>query len=65
MIPVPLPSQTAQVAYTFLDLNEHTPGKANAQDFQSKGPVIPQTMDDMPPKASKEELQAKAKELNQ
>ena len=53
------------VAYVLLDLNEHTPGKANAQDFQSKGPVIPKTMDDMPPKASKEELQAKAKELNQ
>ena len=55
----------SSAAYTFLDINEHTPEKANAQDFQSKGPVIPQTMDDMPPKASKEELKARAKELNQ
>ncbi|MCJ1251195.1 hypothetical protein MMC30_008426 [Trapelia coarctata] len=45
--------------------NEHTAGKPSAQDLQSKGPVIPQSMDDMPPAASKEELQAKAKELNQ
>ncbi|MCJ1256052.1 hypothetical protein MMC24_003872 [Lignoscripta atroalba] len=45
--------------------NEHTPGKPSVQDIQSKGPAIPQTMDDMPPKASKEELKARAKELNQ
>lgn len=48
--------------------NEHTPGsgmKASAQDFQSKGPQIPMNMDDMPPKASKEELRARAEELNQ
>ncbi len=65
--------------------NEHTPGnslKASAQDFQSKGPQIPLSMDgtsswgiacvtdadlggaDMPPKASKEELRARAEELN-
>lgn len=63
---------------------EHTPGdgvKATAQDFQSKGPQIPTSMDgrkppqlgdgtdtdgevDMPPKASKEELKARAEELN-
>jgi len=24
--------------------NEHTPGKASAQDFQSKGPAIPMNM---------------------
>ncbi|MCJ1408275.1 hypothetical protein MMC19_002349 [Ptychographa xylographoides] len=47
------------------DLNEHQDKKASAQDFQSKGPAIPQSMDDMPPKASKEELKARAKELNQ
>ncbi|MCJ1298977.1 hypothetical protein MMC08_001768 [Hypocenomyce scalaris] len=44
--------------------NEHTPGKASAQDFQSKGPQIPTSMDDMPPKASKDELKARAEELN-
>ncbi|KAL8773518.1 MAG: hypothetical protein Q9209_001622 [Squamulea sp. 1 TL-2023] len=47
--------------------NEHAPdasGKASAQDFQSKGPQIPMNMDDMPPKASKEELKARAAELN-
>ena len=48
-----------------LDENEYTPGKPSVQDLQSKGPVIPQSKDDMPPAASKEELQAKAKELNQ
>ena len=46
------------------DENEHTPGKASAQDFQSKGPAIPQSMDDFPPKASKEETRARAEELN-
>ncbi|EKV10042.1 DNA repair protein [Penicillium digitatum] len=35
--------------------------KATATDFLSKGPQIP---DNMPPKASKEELEARAKELN-
>ncbi|KAI4123027.1 MAG: hypothetical protein LQ347_006305 [Umbilicaria vellea] len=44
--------------------NEHTPNKASTQDFQSKGPTIPLSMDDMPPKASKEELKARAEELN-
>ncbi|MCJ1233060.1 hypothetical protein MMC14_001014 [Varicellaria rhodocarpa] len=44
--------------------NEHTPGKASIQDLQSKGPAIPHTMDDMPPKSSKEELRARAEELN-
>lgn len=74
--------------------NEHAPAadaKASAQDFQSKGPQIPMSMDgmtpstgfyshisqsvtfcsndrliyvDMPPKASKEELRARAEELN-
>lgn len=62
-------------------------GKATAQDFQSKGPAIPQSMngkwqrakrlcgsrqsrkktnqvEDMPPKASKEELKARSEELN-
>lgn len=56
--------------------------KATAQDFQSKGPAIPQSMngktfvrfqvvskeanqvEDMPPKASKEELKARSEELN-
>ncbi|CAI7649955.1 unnamed protein product [Penicillium glandicola] len=37
------------------------PQKATAADFLSKGPQIP---DNMPPKASKEELEARAKELN-
>ncbi|KAF3404057.1 hypothetical protein DPV78_002917 [Talaromyces pinophilus] len=36
--------------------------KATAQDHISKGPVIP---DEMPPKASREEIEAKKKELNQ
>ncbi|CAI7574532.1 hypothetical protein PENPOL_c008G06316 [Penicillium polonicum] len=42
---------------------EDKPGqqKATAADFISKGPQIP---DNMPPKASKEELEARAKELN-
>ncbi|KAL9594455.1 MAG: hypothetical protein Q9219_007025 [cf. Caloplaca sp. 3 TL-2023] len=47
--------------------NEHAPdasAKASATDFQSKGPQIPMSMDDMPPKASKEELRARAEELN-
>ncbi|KAJ5305773.1 hypothetical protein PENANT_c015G07256 [Penicillium antarcticum] len=35
--------------------------KASAKDFLSKGPHIP---DNMPPKASKEELEARMKELN-
>ncbi|KAJ5474167.1 hypothetical protein N7475_003733 [Penicillium sp. IBT 31633x] len=35
--------------------------KATAADFISKGPQIP---DQMPPKASKEELEARMKELN-
>ncbi|KAI9716794.1 MAG: hypothetical protein M1812_005134 [Candelaria pacifica] len=39
--------------------------KATAQDFQANpGPAIPQTMDDLPPKASKEELKARSEELN-
>ncbi|KAL8688828.1 MAG: hypothetical protein Q9218_005355 [Villophora microphyllina] len=48
--------------------NEHAPdasGKASAQDFQSKGPQIPMNMDDLPPKeGTKEELKARAAELN-
>lgn len=44
--------------------NEHTPGKASAQDHLSKGPTIPMNMSDMPPKASKEELKARSEELN-
>ncbi|MCJ1374145.1 hypothetical protein MMC20_005377 [Loxospora ochrophaea] len=44
--------------------NEHTPGKASAQDFVSKGPAMPKTTEELPPKASKEELQAKAEQLN-
>ncbi|EEA26996.1 conserved hypothetical protein [Talaromyces marneffei ATCC 18224] len=36
--------------------------KASAQDHLSKGPVIPH---EMPPKASREEIEAKMKELNQ
>ncbi|MCJ1423217.1 hypothetical protein MMC29_001099 [Sticta canariensis] len=44
--------------------NEHTPQKASIQDIQSPGPVIPLTADDLPPKASKEELQARDAELN-
>ncbi|KAL8875594.1 MAG: hypothetical protein Q9198_006068 [Flavoplaca austrocitrina] len=48
--------------------NEHAPeasAKASAQDFQSKGPQIPMNMDEMPPKANKEDLKARAAELNQ
>ncbi|KAL8998983.1 MAG: hypothetical protein Q9169_002089 [Polycauliona sp. 2 TL-2023] len=47
--------------------NEHAPeagAKASVQDFQSKGPQIPMNMNDMPPKANKEELKARAEELN-
>ncbi|KAL9581198.1 MAG: hypothetical protein Q9212_004044 [Teloschistes hypoglaucus] len=48
--------------------NEHAPdasSKASAQDFQSKGPQIPMNMDDLPPKeGTKEELKARAAELN-
>ncbi|KAL8973696.1 MAG: hypothetical protein Q9197_002068 [Variospora fuerteventurae] len=47
--------------------NEHAPNasaKASAEDFQSKGPQIPMNMDDLPPKAGKEELRARAEELN-
>ncbi|KAJ5263271.1 hypothetical protein N7478_010876 [Penicillium angulare] len=36
--------------------------KASAFDHISKGPVIP---DEMPPKASSEEIQARMKELNE
>ncbi|KAL6239552.1 hypothetical protein BDW75DRAFT_236458 [Aspergillus navahoensis] len=35
--------------------------KATAQDHLSKGPQIP---DNMPPKASREEIEARMKELN-
>ncbi|KAL4904674.1 hypothetical protein BDW74DRAFT_154363 [Aspergillus multicolor] len=35
--------------------------KATAQDHISKGPQIP---DNMPPKASREEIEARMKELN-
>ncbi|MCJ1336664.1 hypothetical protein MMC09_001942 [Bachmanniomyces sp. S44760] len=42
--------------------NEH--GQAREQDFQSKGPAIPQSMDDLPPKESKDELKKRAAELN-
>ncbi|KAL4781566.1 hypothetical protein BJX76DRAFT_359771 [Aspergillus varians] len=35
--------------------------KASAQDHLSKGPQIP---DSMPPKASREEIEARMKELN-
>ncbi|KAL4817698.1 hypothetical protein BDW67DRAFT_158893 [Aspergillus spinulosporus] len=35
--------------------------KATAQDYLSKGPQIP---DNMPPKASREEIEARMKELN-
>ncbi|KAL4805847.1 hypothetical protein BDV18DRAFT_139990 [Aspergillus unguis] len=35
--------------------------KATARDFISKGPQIP---DNMPPKASREEIEARMKELN-
>ncbi|KAJ5860182.1 uncharacterized protein N7529_007492 [Penicillium soppii] len=35
--------------------------KAAAQDFLSKGPQIP---DEMPPTASREEIEARMKELN-
>ncbi|MDI1485336.1 MAG: hypothetical protein OHK93_000473 [Ramalina farinacea] len=54
--------------------NEHTPSAgggsgggatAKATDFMSKGPQIPKSMDDMPPKASREETEAKMRELNQ
>ncbi|KAL2001934.1 hypothetical protein VTN02DRAFT_950 [Thermoascus thermophilus] len=35
--------------------------KPTAQEFISKGPVIPE---EMPPKASREEIEARKKELN-
>ncbi|MCJ1364567.1 hypothetical protein MMC16_003679 [Acarospora aff. strigata] len=38
--------------------------KAAPRDFQSKGPAIPMSTDDMPPKASREELKARSEELN-
>ncbi|KAL8788513.1 MAG: hypothetical protein Q9195_007252 [Heterodermia aff. obscurata] len=60
-------SNTESTASTHQDHhNEHTPAdvKAKASDFQSKGPQIPTNMDDLPPKASKEELKARAEELN-
>ncbi|KAL9103847.1 MAG: hypothetical protein Q9187_008963 [Circinaria calcarea] len=44
--------------------SEDTPVKPQMKDFQSKGPAIPQTMDDVPPVVPKEELRAKAAELN-
>lgn len=47
-----------------LDSGEDAPVKPQMEDFQSKGPAIPQTMDDVPPVVPKEELKAKAAELN-
>ncbi|KAL8966045.1 MAG: hypothetical protein Q9183_003550 [Haloplaca sp. 2 TL-2023] len=48
--------------------NEHAleaGAKASAQDMQSKGPQIPMDMNDLPPKeGTKEELKARAAELN-
>ncbi|KAE8349009.1 hypothetical protein BDV28DRAFT_142092 [Aspergillus coremiiformis] len=41
--------------------NENEPQKATAQDYLSKGPQIP---DQMPPKASREEIEVRKKELN-
>ncbi|KAE8415862.1 hypothetical protein BDV36DRAFT_297626 [Aspergillus pseudocaelatus] len=41
--------------------NQNEPQKATAQDHLSKGPQIP---DNMPPKASREEIEARKKELN-
>ncbi|KAB8199590.1 hypothetical protein BDV34DRAFT_206542 [Aspergillus parasiticus] len=41
--------------------NKNEPQKATAQDHLSKGPQIP---DNMPPKASREEIEARKKELN-
>ncbi|KAI9831506.1 MAG: hypothetical protein M1826_003396 [Phylliscum demangeonii] len=39
--------------------------KARAQDFNATpGPVIPLTKEDLPPAASKDELKARAAELN-
>ncbi|KAB8075669.1 hypothetical protein BDV29DRAFT_171575 [Aspergillus leporis] len=40
---------------------DHDPKKATAQDYLSKGPQIPENM---PPKASREEIEARKKELN-
>ena len=37
----------------------------STKDIQNKGPAIPQKMSDMPPAASKDELKARAAELNQ
>ncbi|GIK06230.1 hypothetical protein Aspvir_001874 [Aspergillus viridinutans] len=41
---------------------EHGQKKATAFDYISKGPQIP---DSMPPKASREEIEQRKKELNQ
>ena len=47
-------------------VNEHDPqGKPRTQDFVNKGPQIPMRVEDLPPKASREEQEAKMRELNQ
>ena len=59
----PLILLSSQHIHMGTDDNEHNPGKASVQDFQSKGPAIPESIGDVP-KASKEELKARAEELN-
>ena len=45
--------------------DDYSAGKAQAQDFNATpGPAIPQMMDDVEKPASKDELKAKAEELN-
>lgn len=45
--------------------DDHSAGKASAQDHQAHpGPAIPQSMDDVEKPVPKEELRARAAELN-
>lgn len=56
-----IPSDTTNIPPTGNSSNQDEQQKATAQDFLSKGPQIP---DNMPPKASREEIEARKKELN-
>ncbi|KAL9107375.1 MAG: hypothetical protein Q9227_007740 [Pyrenula ochraceoflavens] len=59
------PSSQTESTASHHDMHDNEHGtakvKATAQDHASKGPAIP---DEMPEKASKEELKARAAELN-
>ncbi|KAE8372259.1 hypothetical protein BDV26DRAFT_298043 [Aspergillus bertholletiae] len=56
-----IPSDTTNFPSVSHNSNQHESHKATAQDHLSKGPQIP---DHMPPKASREEIEARKKELN-